>query len=242
MATNTVNGKRYVGATSQGLRRRRNHHIASAKAGRQGCTVFNAAICKYGADAFSWSIISEINSVDEMANEEIKLISELRPEYNVAAGGRGVTGAKHSPEWNAKIGKGNSRVVICTNTGTEYASSVVAAKAVGVSQSRISVACLTGGLVRGLKYNYSDSDVVIAPWQTMDGIEERKRRNSKNVKKAIDKTRVPIICVNNGKKFRSITDAEIFFGIRLGMLSLNLRRGHRSKGLTFAYSDKTRAA
>src|ERR1700674_5840201 len=76
LATNIVNGKRYLGATSRGLKVRRYKHFQDAKANRPGYRVFNSAIRKYGEGAFEWRIISTASSFEEMMEEEIRLIAK----------------------------------------------------------------------------------------------------------------------------------------------------------------------
>jgi len=97
IATNVVNGKRYVGITRRTLRHRMSGHKAAAKA---GCTAgkFYNAIRKYGFEAFSFEVFKECSSFKEAQSEEIRIISELKPEYNTALGGQGALGYRHSPE------------------------------------------------------------------------------------------------------------------------------------------------
>lgn len=89
-AKNTVNGKRYIGLTRAGLRRRMGQHIAAAKRGKNYCAAFYRAIRKYGSDAFEFSVLVGCSTYQEAALEEIRLIAELRPEYNLGSGGEGV--------------------------------------------------------------------------------------------------------------------------------------------------------
>lgn len=51
LATNTLNGKRYIGATKGTLKERRRRHRWEAK-NRPYCRVFHAALRKYGEAAF----------------------------------------------------------------------------------------------------------------------------------------------------------------------------------------------
>lgn len=105
MATNKINGKRYVGATKLRFTKRRDRHFWEAKNCKKGCPIFHSAIRKYGEDAFEWTILAEANSVDELIKLEISLIALLKPEYNVTIGGRGFVGAKHSLETRAAMSK-----------------------------------------------------------------------------------------------------------------------------------------
>jgi len=101
VATNIINGNRYIGVTSRGLSYRKSNHYAKARAkfsNGGSCPKFHAAIRKYGEDAFSWEILETHASVDEMIAAEIRLIAELNPEYNLASGGEGARGTKHTEE------------------------------------------------------------------------------------------------------------------------------------------------
>jgi len=101
VATNIVNGNRYIGVTSRGLSYRKSNHYSKARAkfsNGGSCPKFHAAIRKYGEDAFSWEILEIHANIDDMIAAEIRLIAELKPEYNLAAGGEGAKGIKHTEE------------------------------------------------------------------------------------------------------------------------------------------------
>jgi predicted GIY-YIG superfamily endonuclease len=103
LVTNTINGHRYIGATKHSLDYRRKRHVWDAFHGPAYCRVFHAALRKYGETAFSWSILSTVDSLEEAMTEETRLIKELKPEYNITVGGRGMVGIPWSPERRAKI-------------------------------------------------------------------------------------------------------------------------------------------
>jgi group I intron endonuclease len=98
LATNRVNGKRYVGATSKGLSARRRQHEKALNAKRTTCRYFHAAIRKYGPESFDWIVLAECTGFDDALRQEVRLISEIRPEYNLTRGGQGVSGRKMTPE------------------------------------------------------------------------------------------------------------------------------------------------
>lgn len=105
MATCETNGKRYIGITSSTLRRRMKQHIACALRGGTGSLVFYRAIRKFGPEAFRFEVISECQSFREAAQEEIRLIAKLNPEYNLSLGGEtvGGIGFRLSPRSIAKM-------------------------------------------------------------------------------------------------------------------------------------------
>ena len=109
ISVNTLNGKFYIGITSQPLNRRINEHKSmSKKIKHQGH--FYRAIRKHGFDAFWFYKIKDCANPKEALLDEIKLIHELKPEYNSTKGGDGQLGRELSEEAKRKIGlvhKGN---------------------------------------------------------------------------------------------------------------------------------------
>lgn len=85
-ATNTINGKYYIGKTTTTLEKRiKAHKIASSKKK----WVFYNAINKYGFDSFKWEVLAECADIESLNNLEIKLIEENTDGYNIAKGGTG---------------------------------------------------------------------------------------------------------------------------------------------------------
>jgi group I intron endonuclease len=104
VATNAVNGKRYVGRTDQNIRARWNQHVSVA--GRGSDLPFHRAIRKYGAGAF-WLHIVAACSAAESVDAETEWIASLgtfgRGGYNATAGGEGTSGYKMSDAQRAKV-------------------------------------------------------------------------------------------------------------------------------------------
>lgn len=69
-ATNTKNGKVYIGQTKQGLNRRIRGHVCAAKKQHNQNNHFLNAIRKYGEFAFNWNIIDRANTVSELSEKE----------------------------------------------------------------------------------------------------------------------------------------------------------------------------
>lgn len=104
LVTNRINGKRYIGVTSRKPSERRYFHERHALHGKRAqCRYFHAALRKYGLDAFEWTVLLECPSFEEGLREEIRLISEIRPEYNLTRGGQGVVGRVATLEQRAAI-------------------------------------------------------------------------------------------------------------------------------------------
>lgn len=112
--TNKINGKVYIGITSQSPRKR-----WDCGRGYQKNDHFWRAIQKYGWDSFDHEIIVEGLSPDEAFSEEQRLIREYGSQnyengYNLSSGGEGgatgvggenhpMHGKRHSDETRAKI-------------------------------------------------------------------------------------------------------------------------------------------
>jgi group I intron endonuclease len=86
LATNRVNGKRYIGKTKNTIKQRFDGHFASARKGAK--TAFARAIRKYGEEHFSIEILEE-TTVEFSSDREKFFIAKLNPEYNMTSGGEG---------------------------------------------------------------------------------------------------------------------------------------------------------
>lgn len=103
-ATNKINGDCYIGITSGYLSRRMSGHRQCAENfGSQ--THFHRAIRKYGWSSFEFSILSKCSDYEDAKKEEIRLISEMSPRYNMTIGGDGTTGFKMPPEIVSRLAK-----------------------------------------------------------------------------------------------------------------------------------------
>lgn len=106
LVTNKINGKRYVGQTSQSLQRRWNRH-KSPMNHRRSSYLFNV-ICKYGANVFEVKPLVIVGTKQEMDYYEQELIKiwDLRNPnkgYNLTDGGGGMLGFKLSEETKQKM-------------------------------------------------------------------------------------------------------------------------------------------
>lgn len=102
IAVHRASGKRYIGVTTKGLKKRRSGHAAQAKSGNK--SYFSRAVLKHGIDEFEFSILEACPDGKTALERERALISEWSPEYNTAAGGcSGPQGWKHSDETRKKL-------------------------------------------------------------------------------------------------------------------------------------------
>lgn len=82
LITNRITGDRYVGKTSRTIEDRWYQHKKNAEYGQE--TYLYRAMRKYGIDNFTIEHLS-----DGLDEEEILLIDQLHPEYNMTSGGDG---------------------------------------------------------------------------------------------------------------------------------------------------------
>lgn len=105
-ATNVVNRKIYIGKTVAKLDRRKVEHFSAAKS-REYKSAFHNALLKYGENNFSWEIIDRClfaESLDAFEKYYIDKFNSKSPNgYNLADGGMGNVGMKHSDETKSRL-------------------------------------------------------------------------------------------------------------------------------------------
>lgn len=98
-ATNTVNGKQYVGQTIKTLAIRRSQHFYRARKNIR-TNVLSNAIRKYGENSFTWKILKVCENVEELNIVEQKYITKLKTfapnGYNLTAGGLSYEVSEHT--------------------------------------------------------------------------------------------------------------------------------------------------
>ena len=106
--TNLVNGKQYIGMTTQYYKKRWQNHLYCIK-NNGGCPLLLSAIKKYGLDNFKFEImiICFDESLSEMEKLYIARYNTVTPNgYNISKGGEasyGFLGKKHSDETKQKL-------------------------------------------------------------------------------------------------------------------------------------------
>ena len=90
-STNKINGKVYIGQTTQTLEKRIKGHIKESRIDNN--RPFMLSINKYGSDNFTFEIIDTSNNIDELNEKEIYWIdfyNSISPNgYNITGGGQG---------------------------------------------------------------------------------------------------------------------------------------------------------
>nr|DAH39497.1 MAG TPA: intron associated endonuclease [Caudoviricetes sp.] len=111
-ATNLINGKVYIGQTTNSLEQRIKQHFFKKDDG----AYFHNALKKYGHDGFKWEIIDQADNEDELIEKEIYWIAcyesftDKNKGYNSTSGGE--TGKSVSEEVRLKISMKNKGKVI----------------------------------------------------------------------------------------------------------------------------------
>jgi group I intron endonuclease len=99
--------KFYFGITSAPFERRVNRHLSSSRQRVVNCK-FHKAICKYGADKFTWSKVTTVSTWEEACEIEKYLIQTFDTTndefgYNTTSGGDGSWGKSPSESTREKI-------------------------------------------------------------------------------------------------------------------------------------------
>lgn len=226
--TNTVNGKKYVGKTKHSLCFRMKGHVYDALT-KGSKYAFHAAIRKYGSDNFVVEVVARCSSLEELRDEEMRLIREsdsVANGYNMTLGGEGMLGFKHSEETKTtisrmKVGKHmpesmksklKRRVSQFDSDGNmieTFESITDACRKVDVSYSSVGMCCAgklkTAG---GFVWKYDDErEIEKGRWSesSRQKMRERLSENSPLVK------RVEQIDMNTGEvvsSFSSIKEAK----------------------------------
>lgn len=98
--TNKINGKMYIGCTSQGIKKRFKEHLYSHKKNRNNQYLYRA-FRKYGPENFKISLLIEAETYEKMLSAEIKYIKKYdtyHNGYNMTLGGEGTVGNRNSGE------------------------------------------------------------------------------------------------------------------------------------------------
>jgi group I intron endonuclease len=100
LITNKLNGKRYIGLSSN-INRRFMEHKTPKNILKK--TVLARALKKYGIDNFTFEILEAIEDQEALFEREIFWINELTPEYNMNEGETGNRGFSPSDEMKERL-------------------------------------------------------------------------------------------------------------------------------------------
>lgn len=98
---NQMNGKRYIGSTTN-LKRRWWYHLGELRRGQHSNRHLQAAFNKYGESVFVFSVL-EHTDVKSLLEREQHLLDTLKPEYNILLIAGSPLGFRWTPESRAKL-------------------------------------------------------------------------------------------------------------------------------------------
>lgn len=174
--TNILNGKIYIGQTSESIRRRFKRHIYDSKSKE---TSIARAIRKYGHENFSVEVLCVINAktifeLDELLNknevEQINNLKSMGNGYNQTIGGNGVRGYKISEKrkkqlrekFEVLLKKQRLPINVYDNDGNlvkRFGSIFEASKETGFSRTAIKKCCETKKIYKtGYLFKYDDDN------------------------------------------------------------------------------------
>lgn len=211
--TNLVNGKFYVGVTTQALSKRLGQHVGAI---RRSTGPLHSDIAEYGPSAFVIEPIAAFSSMEQGLEEERRFIAALSPAYNVLRGGR------------------HERAVLCLDDGRRFDSATEAAAFYSTAKSAIIEVCLrnprraqAGGRV--FRYEGDVFDITVE----LETAKHRTRTAGGGAKKLTK----PVRCVEDGVVYSSATDAAIAHGFaRQTINDVCLGKKKHAGGLHFTYN------
>ncbi len=137
-STNKVNHKCYIGQTVSTLHKRMISHKSSSKINSYK-SVFHSSIRKHGWDNFTWEVLCECQSKEEMDEMEFHYIKQYRSiitdsGYNMTWGGEGTPGKKDSDITRKKksISRLGSLNPMCGKKRTEDEKKLMSINSMGI--------------------------------------------------------------------------------------------------------------
>jgi len=113
--TNIINNHFYIGQTKCKMNSRFRSHKYNAKNIKNKNNKFYNAINKYGIDNFKIEVLKEVLNNDELDENEIFYIKNLKPKYNTSDGGKRTKGFK-----GKKLSKSHLESLIKSNIKPIY--------------------------------------------------------------------------------------------------------------------------
>ena len=208
---NKINGKRYIGLSSNNL-----SHRWGRGSGYKDQARFKAAIKKYGWDNFEHLILEKNIPTLKEANEREQYWIEYYhtwiydPQcwgYNTTKGGDGTLGHIQIPDTVAQIKRTLAshryKQVFCIETGKVYNSCSAAAREINVSPAMIHNCVnkrnILGG---GFHWAYIEDVEYIKYLKTLIGVKKKGARQCK------------VICIETAEQFSYVKDAAAKYGIK----------------------------
>lgn len=251
--TNLINGKVYIGLTSN-IKDRWSRNGERYK----GCDHFYSAIQQYGWNNFKHEIIEEgLNATEADIREQYWIAyydSTNRDKgYNLTTGGQG-SAKKLSDESKNKISQARiqyikdnqiNKPVVCLETQTRYESAPDAEKQTGILKSQIHQCCKhydSAYTAHGYHWVYEDELSSLSEEDCKNKIAEieSKRVLSSESRAAMGAAKAKqILCINTQQIFPSLAEAGRVLGVDSSSISKVCRGIQKSaKGYQFKYIEE----
>lgn len=231
MATNTVNGKRYIGITRRTLEVRARDHFKTARRRVEAASPFHRAIRRYGEEAFKFSVLLQCETYRDAGIHEMLLIAELAPEYNASNGGESIAYIGFRPR-RESVEK--MRRALKANPARYW-----------LGKKRPDIA------EKQRKRLTGRADLMAAMHKAAHTPEARAKMSATKRSRptppkqleAMKRRRKPVICLNDGRTFSCAREVAESMGYPLDSVRRVLT-GERNAihGYRFAYIDKGRPA
>ena len=223
--TNKVNGKQYVGQTTQTIERRFIQHRSDARTGRRNSIIHNA-IRKYGEENFTTEEIDSASSIDELCEKEIYWIAKLNTltpnGYNLTEGGEGGDTWLLLPEDKKEKIRRDVSLRVSGKNNYWYGSS---------RKNELNP-------MYGRKHT-EETKELIAEKATGRPVSQstRKKHSTNNTGKGNPKARA-IICLTNNKVYDTAKEASLELNVsRASISSICNNKMKECKGYTFMFYD-----
>jgi len=225
---NKINGKIYIGQTTQTIRQRIRGHVNNSRFGSK--LPIHCAIRKYGIDGFIIEEIAEAKTIDglnELEIHYIKILNCLVPYgYNLTSGGKNY---KKHQETKDKI-RIAAKKRMAADGGKQLREALEKAHQARIGQSTWNKGFKTSAEVC---LKLSESHLGQKPWNKGKTTSEDVKEKQRIAKSKISK---PVKCLENGNKWDSIEQASKSTGISTTHIKRLIASGKKSGiGLSFKY-------
>lgn len=231
IVTNLINGKQYVGISRETLAHRKRRHANDATHGKK--TRLHCAIRKYGLENLQFEQIAEFATFKEACAAERAKIAEIKPAYNVTAGGEGSIGFKHSPESLEKMrvaSTGRPGYWLGKKRSLEDREKMSLAKLANPQK-----VWLGKSRDQSTKDKISSTKKGCAPPPVTPLMEKAR---AENMRKAAKLRCKPVICLDDGKIYESAAAASLAYGFcptTVAGVCNPKSKGNSAYGLRFKY-------
>ena len=210
--TNKINGKKYIGQSRDIARRLREHKS------KESNPRLKKDFEKFGINAFSFDVLEECE-LNELDIKERWYISQIKPKYNIASGGKGAAGHKLAAKVREKLRK--AAILQWENKSSEEKAYVIKHQLTGKKfEKGHTVSAAVRKKLRDLNVGKNLSS------ETKAKISQKNRKamiGNKNGNKSI-------LCVETNEVFESIKKAALTVGVAPSGITHALKGDQKSAG------------